>query len=166
MGILRLQSAVQSLQSMTAWGGGAVINLITLKFVARWGVSGQRRAPAALSPRKNPGTHYTGSWVGPRDGLKGNGEKKIPGFQLYRLCSPGPRIHCVAYTAHRHVRKADRCTARLVSTKCVLAHASRFQRTSDSPSTCSREFAFPRDMAHIVDARFATEIFVRSCCPQ
>jgi len=95
--------------------------------------SGQRRAPAVFSLRKSLGTHYIGSWVGPRDGLKGNGEKKIPGFQLYRLRSPGPRTHCVAYTAHRLVRKADRCTARLVSPKCVLAHASRFQRTSDSP---------------------------------
>jgi hypothetical protein len=34
------------------------------------GVSGQRHAPAALYPRaKTPGTHCTGGWVGPREGL-------------------------------------------------------------------------------------------------
>jgi hypothetical protein len=34
------------------------------------GVSGQRHAPAALYPRgKDPGTHCTGGWVGPRAGL-------------------------------------------------------------------------------------------------
>ena len=97
-------------------------------------MSGQRRAPAALSPRKSPGTHYTGSWVGTGDGLKGNGDKKIPGFQLYRLHSPGPRTHCVVYSAHRHIRKADRFTAQLASPQCVLAHQSRFLRTSHSPS--------------------------------
>jgi hypothetical protein len=34
-------------------------------------VSGQRHAPAALTPGKRPGTHYAGSWVGPRAGLDG-----------------------------------------------------------------------------------------------
>jgi hypothetical protein len=34
------------------------------------GVSGQRHAPAALYPRiKDPGTHWTGGWVGLRAGL-------------------------------------------------------------------------------------------------
>jgi hypothetical protein len=34
------------------------------------GVSGQRHAPAAFQPRgKDPGTHCTGGWVGPRAGL-------------------------------------------------------------------------------------------------
>jgi len=34
------------------------------------GVSGQHHAPAALYPRgKDPGTHCTGGWVGPRAGL-------------------------------------------------------------------------------------------------
>jgi hypothetical protein len=100
------------------------------------------------------GTHYAGSWVGPRADLKESGEEKIPGsepriVQLNRLRSPGPGTNCVAYTTHRHVRKAD-----------------RFQRTSDYPSTHSRVFAFPRDMTHTVVARFATEKFVRFCCPQ
>jgi hypothetical protein len=34
------------------------------------GMSGQRHAPATLYPRgKDPGTHYTGGWVGPKAGL-------------------------------------------------------------------------------------------------
>jgi hypothetical protein len=34
------------------------------------GVSGQRHAPAALHPQgKDPHTHCTGGWVGPRSGL-------------------------------------------------------------------------------------------------
>jgi hypothetical protein len=34
------------------------------------GVSGQRHAPAALYPReRNPGTHWTGGWVGSKAGL-------------------------------------------------------------------------------------------------
>jgi len=28
-------------------------------------VSGQQHAPAALYPRKRPGTHFTGEWSGP-----------------------------------------------------------------------------------------------------
>jgi hypothetical protein len=33
-------------------------------------VSGQHHAPAALYPQgKDPGTHCTGGWVGPTDGL-------------------------------------------------------------------------------------------------
>ena len=34
-----------------------------------WGVSAMPHAPAALYPRKRPGTHCTGGWVGPRAGL-------------------------------------------------------------------------------------------------
>jgi hypothetical protein len=35
---------------------------------------GQRDAPAALYPRKRPGTHCAGSWVGPRAGLDSYGK--------------------------------------------------------------------------------------------
>ena len=41
------------------------------------GVSGQRHVPAALTPGKNTGTHFTGGWVGLRAGLDGCGEEKI-----------------------------------------------------------------------------------------
>jgi hypothetical protein len=41
------------------------------------GVSGQRHTPAALYPRgKDPGTHWTGGWVGPRAGLDAGARKK------------------------------------------------------------------------------------------
>jgi hypothetical protein len=44
------------------------------------GVSGQRQAPAALYPRrrKDPGTHCTGGWVGPRAGLDTEARGEIP----------------------------------------------------------------------------------------
>jgi len=48
------------------------------------GVSGQQQAPAALNPRENTGTHFTGGWVGPRAGLDGWKISSQPGFD------PGP----------------------------------------------------------------------------
>jgi hypothetical protein len=46
--------------------------------------SGQQHAPAVLYPRKRPGTHCTGGWVGPRAGLDRYGKSRpnqdsIPG---------------------------------------------------------------------------------------
>jgi hypothetical protein len=42
------------------------------------GVSGQSHAPAAFLPRgKDPGTHCTGGWVGPRAGLDTEVRRKI-----------------------------------------------------------------------------------------
>jgi hypothetical protein len=42
------------------------------------GVSGQRHAPAAFSPReRNAGTHCTGGWVGPKAGLDTEDRGKI-----------------------------------------------------------------------------------------
>ena len=136
------------------------------------GVSGQSQAPAALSPRKSPGTHYTGSWVGPRAGLKGNGEVKIPGFeprnfQLLWLRSPGsPYTLCSVYdqSPRQEIGQIHRSPSfpKMCSRACVAAQ----KKTSDYPSTHSRAFAFPHDMTHTVVARFATDIFVRLCCPQ
>jgi hypothetical protein len=41
-------------------------------------VSGQRHALATLYPRgKDPGTHWTGGWVGPRAGLDAETGGKI-----------------------------------------------------------------------------------------
>ena len=46
------------------------------------GVGGQRHAPAALPPRKRPGTRCIGGWVGPRAGLDGCGKiSPPPGFE-------------------------------------------------------------------------------------
>jgi hypothetical protein len=39
-------------------------------------VSGQRHAPAALSPGKRPDTLFTGCWVGPRFGQEGCGKTR------------------------------------------------------------------------------------------
>jgi hypothetical protein len=42
------------------------------------GVSGERHVPAALYPRgKDPGTHWTGGWVGPRAGMDAEAREKI-----------------------------------------------------------------------------------------
>jgi hypothetical protein len=42
------------------------------------GVSGQRHAPTARYPRgKEPGTHCTGGWLGPRAGLDAEARRKI-----------------------------------------------------------------------------------------
>ena len=40
------------------------------------GVSGQHHAPAALYPRKRPGTHCRGGWLGPRAGLDRCGKSR------------------------------------------------------------------------------------------
>jgi len=49
------------------------------------GVSGQRHAPAALSPGKRQGTQCIGGWVGPRAGLSGCGISRLD-----RDSIPGP----------------------------------------------------------------------------
>jgi hypothetical protein len=50
------------------------------------GVSGQRHAPAALSPgERTPGIHWIGCWVGPRAGLdaedRGKSLSPLPGIE-------------------------------------------------------------------------------------
>jgi hypothetical protein len=57
-------------------------------------VSGQLHAPAALLPEERaPGTHWIGSWVGPRTGLN-DVEKmtflSMPGLELRPLCRSSP----------------------------------------------------------------------------
>ena len=173
--IFRSKSAVNILQSMIARGKGGrgrAITVITLKIVARWGWVVKAR-PRPLYPRERAPARITqeAGWA-PEPVWKGMERWKYPGSnpEISSYCDyavPAPRTHCVAYTINRHVRKSDRFTARLVSPKCVLAHALRLQKkTSDYPSTHSRAFAFPHDMTHTVVARFATDIFVRLCCPQ
>jgi hypothetical protein len=52
------------------------------------GVNGQHHAPAALYPRgKDPGTHWTGGWVGPRAGLDAEARRKV--LCLCRRSNPG-----------------------------------------------------------------------------
>jgi hypothetical protein len=40
------------------------------------GMGGQRHALGTLPPRRSPGTHCTGGWVGPRAGVDGSLEKE------------------------------------------------------------------------------------------
>jgi len=40
------------------------------------GRSGQRHAPAALTPSNSPGTHRRGGWVGPKAGYDDCGKKR------------------------------------------------------------------------------------------
>jgi hypothetical protein len=64
-------------------------------------VSGQRQAPATVYPRgKDPGTHCTGSWVGPGAGLDTEARGKI----LSPLPGIEPRSSC------RAVRSQTLCT--------------------------------------------------------
>ena len=65
------------------------------------GVDSQCHAMAALLPRKRPGTHYKGGWVGPRVSLDGNGKSRPPpGFDL-RTIQPIAR-HYSHYTIVVH----------------------------------------------------------------
>jgi hypothetical protein len=57
-------------------------------------MSGQLHAPAALPPRKSPGTHWIGGWVGPRSSLELQSKEKsfapagnqTPTIQLIAHC--------------------------------------------------------------------------------
>jgi hypothetical protein len=40
------------------------------------GIDGQRHASASLTPGKRPGTHFTGGWLGPMDGLEACGKSR------------------------------------------------------------------------------------------
>ena len=53
-------------------------------------VTGQRHAPTALYARERPGTHCTGSWVGPRSGLDRCGKSRSHQDSIPGLPSPQP----------------------------------------------------------------------------
>ena len=47
---------------------------------------GQLHAPAALYPQEGPGTHFIGSWVGPKAGLNRCGKiSPPPGFDPWTV---------------------------------------------------------------------------------
>jgi hypothetical protein len=67
------------------------------------GVGVQRQAPAALSPGKRAGSHFTEGWVGPRAGLNGSRlishhhrdsipDRPARSQSLYRLSCRGPHV--------------------------------------------------------------------------
>jgi hypothetical protein len=62
-------------------------------------VRGQRYAPAALPPRKNPGAHVTGGWMGPKAVLD----------VLEKKC-----ISCSSYT---HTHTSFRCESHFYGRK-------------------------------------------------
>jgi len=71
---------------------------------------GQRHAPAALYPRKRPGTHCTGGWVGPRAGLDRCGKSRPhPRFDPRTVQPVASRYTDYATRpTHRDVRSAIR----------------------------------------------------------
>ena len=62
--------------------------LLFLDHGTRKGVRGQRHAPAVLYPGKRPGTHRTGVWVDPRDGLDRCGKSRPPPVLDHRTVQP------------------------------------------------------------------------------
>jgi hypothetical protein len=72
------KSKAVPLHAMEALGGERRYSSYSFTTSALDGVSGQLHAPAALYPRgKDPGTHCTGGWVGPRAGLDTEDRGKI-----------------------------------------------------------------------------------------
>ena len=73
-------------------------------------VGDERHAPSALPPRKKPGTHCIGGWVGPRTCLdeRENLAAILIRFPdpiarsewLYLLRHPGPRMFIFAHKNH------------------------------------------------------------------
>jgi hypothetical protein len=65
------------------------------------GVSGQHHAPAEFYPRgKDPGTHCTEGWVGPRAGLDAEARRKIlcPSRGLNPDCPDRSQtLYCLSY---------------------------------------------------------------------
>ena len=53
-------------QATKSQSGIRGIALLFFNLGARWGVGGQRHAPAVFYPRGRPGTHCIGDWVGPQ----------------------------------------------------------------------------------------------------
>jgi len=80
-----LVQALRLCTGRTAHRGSRGIALLFHDHGTRRGWRGQRHAPTALYPRKRPGTHCTGSWVGVRAGLNRCG-KSLP----HRDSIPGP----------------------------------------------------------------------------
>ena len=79
---------------------------------------GQLHAPAALYPRERPGTHCTGSWVGPRAGLDRRGKSRFP---------PGFDPRTVQPVTSRYTDYATRPTRCIWSTSLRVFLPQRLQ---------------------------------------
>jgi hypothetical protein len=63
-------------------------------------VRGQCHSPAALYPRERPGTHCTGSWVGPRAGLDRCGKSPPTGIRSPDRPARSHSLYRLSYPAH------------------------------------------------------------------
>jgi hypothetical protein len=72
----------------------------------------QRHAPATLHPRKKPGTHFIGGWVGPRTGLDGCGKYRpqrdsIHGSSiLKRVAIPTELSRSAVFSIYKKVKQS------------------------------------------------------------
>ena len=66
------------------------------------GVRGQPHAPAAFYPWERPGTHCTGSWVGPRAGLDRCENLAPPGFDPRTVQPVAQSVYRLSYPAHKY----------------------------------------------------------------
>ena len=67
----------------------------------RRGLRGQRHAPAALYPRKRPGTFCTGGWVDPRTGLDRCGKSPSPtGIRSPHRPARSQSLYRLSYRTH------------------------------------------------------------------
>jgi hypothetical protein len=70
---------------------------------------GQIHGPATLPPRKDPGTHWIGGWLGPRAGLDGVENRKfltLPGPEIRPLGRPArsQSLYRLLYPGFYHLR--------------------------------------------------------------
>jgi len=67
----------------------------------RRAVSDQQHAQAALYPRKRPGTHFTGGWVGPRAGLDRCGKSRPHRDSIPDRPARSQSLYRLSYRNHR-----------------------------------------------------------------
>jgi len=66
-------------------------------------VGGQRHDPAALYPLERPGTHCTGSWMGPRAGLDGAENLFPPRDSIPDRPARSQSLYRLSYRAHTSI---------------------------------------------------------------
>jgi hypothetical protein len=70
-------------------------------------VSGQLQAKLLYDQGKNSGTHWMGSWVGPKDGLVRFGEDnnflRMPGFQTRTIQPVARLLYGIIHTGFTYV---------------------------------------------------------------
>jgi hypothetical protein len=111
---------------------------ITLLFLYPGAIKGggERRAPAALTLGKRPGTHCTRGWVGPRAGLNACGISRPPtGFEPQipkDQCIPPNRRHCSTLPEGANASHCHGIPKQAGATLCqhrLLSHCSNTHET-------------------------------------